>query len=117
MAPRREVPREHRTLERRPPWETAGTCRIQEHVVVTGDPAAAVEPVALAEADCQRVEPDTPVEEDVDPADDALAERHAIWRQLVALDHAEPLETAQPGVDVLAVQRKDGHEVLSDEVT
>ena len=69
-------------------------------------PASFVEAVAKARADGDRVEADVVVEEDVRPAHDPLAERHAQVGQVGRLDDLEALELRAPGIDVLGVQRE-----------
>ncbi len=77
VPPAGEEPRRQRTVDGVPARQMARAVDVEKRDRVAVLPASFVEAVAKARADGDRVEPDVVVEEDVRPAHDPLAERHA----------------------------------------
>jgi hypothetical protein len=120
VPPRAEVPAVHRPLEPGPFRQPAGAVRIEEPVVVAAPHALAVEAVAKAHAQGERVEADVVVEEPVDAAKHPLAGADATREQRLRVEDGKVADARQPRLGALADEderepvRKGGAQAVDD---
>ena len=116
VAVRREQPPAHGAVDDLPTRQVPCPVDVEERDRVPVLPALAVEAHAQAVADGDGVEPDVVVEEDVGAPDDALVRRNLLRGQRRRLEHAQPVELGEPGLDVLRMEREERRDPVVERV-